>query len=47
MYFENVGGAVFDAVLPLLNVAARVPLCGVVAITTIPLCQKGQIVLAC
>lgn len=31
VYFENVGGAVFDAVLPLLNVAARVPLCGVVA----------------
>ena len=31
VYFENVGGAVFDAVLPLLNVKARVPLCGVIA----------------
>ncbi|GAA0485410.1 MULTISPECIES: NADP-dependent oxidoreductase [Tatumella] len=31
IYFENVGGAVFDAVLPLLNSKARIPLCGVVA----------------
>ena len=31
VYFENVGGAVFDAVLPLLNDFARVPLCGLVA----------------
>jgi NADPH-dependent curcumin reductase CurA len=31
VYFENVGGAVFDAVLPLLNVGARVPLCGLIA----------------
>jgi NADPH-dependent curcumin reductase CurA len=31
VYFENVGGAVFDAVLPLLNIAARVPVCGVIA----------------
>ena len=31
VYFENVGGAVFDAVLPLLNVGARVPLCGMIA----------------
>lgn len=31
VYFENVGGKVFDAVLPLLNTAARVPLCGLVA----------------
>jgi NADPH-dependent curcumin reductase len=31
IYFENVGGAVFDAVLPLLNAKARVPLCGLVA----------------
>jgi hypothetical protein len=31
VYFENVGGAVFDAVLPLLNTAARVPLCGLIA----------------
>jgi NADPH-dependent curcumin reductase CurA len=31
VYFENVGGAVFDAVLPLLNPRARVPVCGLVA----------------
>jgi NADPH-dependent curcumin reductase len=31
VYFENVGGAVFDAVLPLLNRRARVPLCGLIA----------------
>lgn len=31
IYFENVGGKVFDAVLPLLNTAARVPVCGVVS----------------
>ena len=31
VYFENVGGAVFDAVLPLLNTAARIPLCGLIA----------------
>ncbi|MGW0172538.1 NADP-dependent oxidoreductase [Rhodococcus sp. NPDC003322] len=31
VYFENVGGAVWDAVLPLLNTYARVPVCGLVA----------------
>jgi NADPH-dependent curcumin reductase CurA len=31
IYFENVGGAVFDAVLPLLNTSARIPLCGLVS----------------
>jgi NADPH-dependent curcumin reductase CurA len=31
VYFENVGGAVFDAVLPLLNNGARVPVCGFIA----------------
>ena len=31
VYFETVGGAVFDAVLPLLNAAARIPLCGLIA----------------
>jgi len=31
VYFENVGGAVFDAVLPLLNIGARVPVCGYIA----------------
>ncbi len=31
VYFENVGGAVLDAVLPLLNLGARIPLCGFIA----------------
>ncbi len=31
VYFENVGGAVFDAVLPLLNPGARIALCGLAA----------------
>ncbi|HEY9108956.1 MAG TPA: NADP-dependent oxidoreductase [Roseateles sp.] len=31
VYFENVGGAVFDAVLPLLNLHARVPVCGFIS----------------
>ena len=29
VYFENVGGKVLQAVLPLLNTGARVPVCGV------------------
>lgn len=31
VYFENVGGKVFNAVLPLLNPCARVPVCGLIA----------------
>jgi NADPH-dependent curcumin reductase len=31
IYFENVGGAVWQAVLPLLNSYARVPVCGLIA----------------
>jgi NADPH-dependent curcumin reductase len=31
VYFENVGGAVWQAVLPLLNTYARVPVCGQIA----------------
>lgn len=31
LYFENVGGRVFDAVVPLLNQFARVPVCGRIA----------------
>ncbi len=31
VYFENVGGEVFDAVLPLLNPFARVPVCGMIS----------------
>jgi NADPH-dependent curcumin reductase CurA len=31
VYFENVGGAVWDAVFPLLNPFARIPVCGLIA----------------
>jgi NADPH-dependent curcumin reductase CurA len=31
VYFENVGGSVFEAVLPMLNIGARVPVCGLIA----------------
>jgi NADPH-dependent curcumin reductase CurA len=31
VYFENVGGAVFDAVLPLFNRGARMTICGLIA----------------
>lgn len=31
IYYENVGGAVFDAVLPLLNTQARIPVCGIIS----------------
>ena len=31
IYYENVGGKVFDGVLPLLNTKARIPVCGVIS----------------
>ncbi|MEB0046241.1 MULTISPECIES: NADP-dependent oxidoreductase [unclassified Pseudomonas] len=31
IYFENVGGKVFEAIVPLLNPKARIPLCGLIA----------------
>ena len=31
IYFESVGGTIFDAVLPVLNSGARIPLCGLIA----------------
>lgn len=31
VYFENIGGAVLAAVLPLLNTGARIPLCGLIS----------------
>ncbi len=31
VYFENVGGPVYQAVMPLLNMFARVPVCGMIA----------------
>ncbi len=31
IYFENLGGKVFDAMVPLLNANARIPVCGLVS----------------
>ena len=31
IYFENVGGVVFEAVLPLFNPGARMTICGLIA----------------
>ena len=31
VYFENVGGRVFNAVMPLLNPCARIPVCGLIS----------------
>ncbi len=31
VYFENVGSPVFDAIFPLLNTFARIPVCGLIA----------------
>jgi NADPH-dependent curcumin reductase CurA len=31
VYYENVGGKVFNAVLPLLNAHARIPVCGLIS----------------
>lgn len=31
VYFENVGGRVWDTILPLLNTYARVPICGLIS----------------
>lgn len=31
IYFENIGGKVFEAVLPLLNDFARIPVCGLIS----------------
>ncbi|AZO56193.1 MULTISPECIES: NADP-dependent oxidoreductase [unclassified Mesorhizobium] len=36
VYFENVGGPVWDVVFPLLNEFARVPVCGLIAQYNIP-----------
>ncbi len=41
IYFENVGGAVFDAVLPLLNPTARIPVCGLISQYNAPALPDG------
>lgn len=42
IYFENVGGKVFDAVLPLLNTSARIPVCGLVSQYNATSLPEGQ-----
>ena len=42
IYFENVGGKVLYAVLPLLNPFARVPVCGVVSWYNLPGLPEGR-----
>lgn len=46
IYFENVGGAVWQAVLPLLNKFARVPVCGLIAQYNGPPAVEGTHLLA-
>jgi NADPH-dependent curcumin reductase len=41
VYFENVGGAVFDTVLPLLNPGARVPVCGLISQYNVTAAPEG------
>src|SRR5690606_26322058 len=41
IYYENVGGKVFDAVVPLLNPKARIPLCGLIASDNAPEAPTG------
>jgi NADPH-dependent curcumin reductase CurA len=43
VYFENVGGPIWDAVLPLLNRYARVPVCGLIAHYNDPKSAAGSI----
>lgn len=41
VYFESVGGHVFDAVLPLLNMHARIPVCGTIALYSATALPEG------
>lgn len=41
VYFENIGGAIWDRVLPLLNTYARVPVCGVMSQYEAPTGSNG------
>jgi NADPH-dependent curcumin reductase len=45
VYFENVGGAVFAAVFPLLNPFARIPVCGLISIYNATSLSPGPILL--
>lgn len=41
VYYENVGGAVFDQVLPRLNPNARIPVCGLIALYNMTKIPEG------
>jgi NADPH-dependent curcumin reductase len=45
VYFENVGGAVFEAVFPLLNPFARVPVCGLISMYNATSLSAGAVLL--
>ena len=45
IYFENVGGAVFQAVFPLLNPFARIPVCGLISMYNATSLSPGPILL--
>jgi NADPH:quinone reductase-like Zn-dependent oxidoreductase len=45
VYFENVGGAVFEAVFPLLNPFARIPVCGLISMYNAASLSPGPILL--
>jgi NADPH-dependent curcumin reductase CurA len=45
VYFENVGGAVFQAVFPLLNPFARIPVCGLISMYNATSLSPGSILL--
>lgn len=42
VYFESVGGKVFETVLPNLNVAARIPLCGGISYYNLTALPRGS-----
>jgi NADPH-dependent curcumin reductase CurA len=45
VYFENVGGAIFEAVFPLLNPFARIPVCGLISLYNATSLSSGPILL--
>jgi hypothetical protein len=45
VYFENVGGAIFEAVFPLLNPFARIPVCGLISMCNATSPSPGPILL--
>jgi len=45
VYFENVGGAIFEAVFPMLNPFARIPVCGLISMYNATSLSPGPILL--